>query len=175
LSLEDVNIVDLSFPDAIAAMTNGSIDGAWLADPFKTQAIRQGIGVSFGMPQAVGRTVVVTLFSSSFIAQRPDVARSVMVALVRGARDLQGVDAKSDANLASISQYASLPVDTLRGMDLYAFDPDLKPDADTIMDLQQFYMAEGQLGYATPLPIERLVDPSFAEYAADQLGPFSTR
>jgi len=174
LSLKDFYIVALDFPQAVAALKNKSIDATYLPDPFKTEAVRQGIAVPLAKPQNVGHGGVVTLFSSKFIAQHPDAAQAVMVALVRGARDLQGDGATSDDNLASLSKYTKLPVETLKASDPYAYDPNLTPDTETVMGMQQLFMANGQLAYTAPLPAERLVDGAFSKYAAEKLGPYKS-
>ena len=40
----------------------------------------------------------------------------------------------------------------LRDIDQYAFDPDLKPDVETLMDMQRLFQQAGIIVYNPPLP-----------------------
>ena len=78
---------------------------------------------------------------------------------------------RSEDNLAIIAKYTKFPLDTVRAMDPYAYDPNLTPDTETILDMQRMFLAEGQLNYTTPLAADQLIDPSLAKAAAAKLGP----
>ena len=88
-----------------------------------------------------------------------------MAALVKGSRAIQGDAIKSDENLATFAKYTNLPVTTLKTVDPYDFAPDLAPNVQSLMDMQQVFIAEGQLKLATPLPPERWADDSFVKAA----------
>src|SRR5207247_525667 len=45
LTLDDLNIQPITFPDMVPALANGAIDAAMIAEPFLTRAIRQGTTV----------------------------------------------------------------------------------------------------------------------------------
>ncbi len=171
LTLKDLDVVNLSLPDSVAALRNGSIDATSLPSPFKEEVVRQGTAVLLAAPKpGIGPTVA--KFGSKFIRERPEVARQVMVALLRGARDLQGPAAKSDQNVAILSKYIKLSTDTIKASDWFDYDPNLTPNTETILDEQRVFMAEGQLTYSVPLPAERLIDASFDTDAAQKLGPY---
>jgi len=170
MTLDDLEIVNLNFADALAALANKSVDAAFLPDPFKAQARQKGIAVSIARVGVPGRSGVTTLFGAKFIAQRPEAANALMLALVRGARDLQGSGVKLEDNLAAVSKYTKIPIEALRTSDPYEYDPNLAPDVETILGMQQLFLNNHQLGYAAPLPIERLIDGSFSRYAGEKLG-----
>lgn len=44
LSMNDVEVVVMAFPDMVPAMANKALDGALLIEPFRTQVLEQGIG-----------------------------------------------------------------------------------------------------------------------------------
>lgn len=170
LTFEDLDVLNLSWPDSVLALHNGAVEAAYLPAPFTTEIIRQGTGGMIAWPNEIGRSASATLYSHKFIAERPDAAKAAMVALVRGARAVQQ-NPKSDENLAIYNKYIQLPGETMRAMDMPDFERDLTPDVDTILDMQRLFMADGQITYTSPLPIERLVDASFTGYAKVQLGP----
>jgi len=173
LRLKDVFIVTFQTgAETLAALKAGSIDAAYFSTPGKEEVVQQGIGVVLSPAKKPGHCAVGTVFGAKFISERPEQARAVMVSLVRAARDIQGGRFKTEDNLAILSKYTKLPVETVRAADVSYFPPDLAPDVDTVLDMQSVYMAEGLLTYSTPLRADQLIDGSFAKYAAEKLGPY---
>jgi len=97
-----------------------------------------------------------------------------MVALVRAARDLRGEGFKKPENLAILSGHTHLPVPAVEASGAIDFDPDLRPDSDILLDMQRVFMELAVLSYSTPMPIERIADSSFSNYAVQILGPHRT-
>src|SRR5712692_1466732 len=152
LRLKDVFIVTFQTgAETLAALKAGSIDAAYFSTPGKEEGVQQGIGVVLSPAKKPGHCAVGTVFGAKFISERPEQARAVMVSLVRAARDIQGGRFKTEDNLAILSKYTKLPVETVRAADVSYFPPDLAPDVDTVLDVQSVYMAEGLLTYSTPL------------------------
>lgn len=172
LSLKDVEVVNLANPDAVGALKNHAVDATFIPAPFTTQLQQQGIAALLAGAPNIGHSGVATLYGGKFMRERPIVAQDVMVALLRGARDLQGSDVKNEGNLAIVAKYTKFPLETVRGMDPYDFDPNLPPDPETILDMQRVYLTEGQLNYTTPLTADKLIEGSFAQAAADKLGSY---
>lgn len=159
-------MVNLAFGDQVQGLKSGAIDAAFPPAPFTEQIRRDGTADYFGGPLTPGAASVGTVFGPSLVKDRPGVAARVMMALVRAARDLQGAGIKSDANLAIFEKYVRLPIDTLRTMDPYDYEPNLRPDAATLTDMQQVFIAEGLLRFAAPIPADRYIDESYANTAA---------
>ena len=42
MTLDDLNIQGLTFPDMVPALANGAVDSGLMSEPFKTRALRQG-------------------------------------------------------------------------------------------------------------------------------------
>ena len=172
LTLRDVDIINMPFPDMVAAFKTNAIDAALPPAPFTTEILRDKSAEIFGGPFRVGAAAVGTVYGTSFRRDRDAAGRRFFVALVRGARDLQGEQALSDQNLEIFSKYTRLPVDTLRSIDPYGYDPDLKPDTETLMDMQRVFFDSGILVFNPALTVERVVDDSYSRAAAAQLGPY---
>lgn len=170
LTLKDVEIVNLAFPDQVTALKQGAIDAAYPPAPFTTQVLNDGSAEIFGGVTKPGASAVGVAYGGQFIKIRPEVARRLMVGLVRGARDVIGQEYYSDENLQILSKYTKTPVETLKGIDRYDFYPDLHPDVATLTDMQRVFIGEGLLKLDAPLPPERWVDESFTRYAVQQLG-----
>ena len=172
LTLRDIDIVNVPFPDMVTAFKASAIDAAFPPAPFTTEILRDGTADNFGGPIRPGAAAVGTLYGVSFMRERDAAARRVFVALVRGARDVQGPDYHSDANLAIFSKYTNIAIDTLRNIDQYGFDRDLKPDVETLLDMQRLFLESGILTFTPPLTAERVVDETYSRAAVDQLGPY---
>ena len=169
LSLKDVEVVNIGFPDMVQAFKQGAIDAALPPAPFTNQIIRDGSADYFGGQLSPGASAVGTVYGSGFIKGPEEWGRRFMIALVKGSRDLQGGRIKSDEILRILSNYTNTPLDTLKTMDPYDFDPDLKLDVATLTDMQQVFIDEGILKFASPIGPEKWADDSFIKYAVSQL------
>ncbi len=170
LTLNDVEIVNLAFPDQVTGLRQMAIDAAYPPAPFSTQVLDEGLGEVFGGPTAPGQSGTGVLFGGQFVKNRPEVAVGVLMALVRGARDLQGGGFYAPENLAIFSRYTRLPVETLRAIEAYEWDPNLRPDVKTLLDMQSVFIQNGLLRYSPPLTAERLVDEALLDQALQRLG-----
>ncbi len=169
-SVTGVELVNLTFPDTVAALKNGAIDAAYLPPPFSTEAAAQGSASPFGKTRTSGFQTVGVLYSGRLIVERPAAARAVMLGLVRAARELSGEHFAQPENLAILSAHMRVPVPDLLASGALDFDRDLRPESDTLLDMQRVFMDVRALAYQAPLPFERLADPSFSTYAAEVPG-----
>jgi NitT/TauT family transport system substrate-binding protein len=165
LTLGDVEIINLAFPDQVQAFKQGAIDAAIPPAPFTEQIRRDGTADYFGGPFTPGSSSVGIVYGPSLLKDRADVGRRLMAALIKASLAIQGDAIKSDENLAIFSKYTRIPVETLRTMDPYDFAPDLAPNVQSLMDMQQVFIEQGQLKLAAPLPADRWSDDSFVKAA----------
>jgi NitT/TauT family transport system substrate-binding protein len=110
-------------------------------------------------------------FGGPFLKNHPETATNLVAALIRGARDIQGDAYFAPENLQAYAEYTATPIDTLKSMDPYAFDRNLTPDQNTLLDMQRVFIAEGVLSQPQPIPTEQIVDPTLVQRAVAQLGP----
>jgi NitT/TauT family transport system substrate-binding protein len=172
LTLRDIDVVSMAFPDIVAAFKTNAIDAALPPAPFTTEILRDKSAEIFGGPFRAGAAAVGTVYGPAFRRDHDAVGKRFFAALVRGGRDLQGDQYLSDANLEIFAKYTRLSVDVLRGIDPYGFDPDLRPDAETLLDMQRVFFDAGILTFNPLLTADRVVDDSYSRAAAAQLGPY---
>jgi NitT/TauT family transport system substrate-binding protein len=165
LTLGDVEIVNLAFADQVQAFKQGAIDAAIPPAPFTEQIRQDGTADYFGGVFTAGSSSVGIIYGPSLLKERNDVGKRLMASLVKGSQAIQGDAIKSEENLAIFSKYTRIPVETLRSMDPYDFAPDLAPNVQSLMDMQEVFIKEGQLKLAAPLPPERWADDSFVKAA----------
>jgi NitT/TauT family transport system substrate-binding protein len=172
LGLRDVEVVNMPFPDMVAGFKTAAIDAAFPAAPFTTAILADRSADQFGGQIRPGAAAVGMVYGPLFRREQDAAARSFFTALVRGARDLQGDGYFADDNLQVFAKYTNLPVESLRLIDAYGFDPDMKPDVETLMDIQSVFFDAGILTYSPPLTAGKVVDDSYSRTAAERLGPY---
>ena len=172
LGLRDVDIVNMPFPDMVTGFKANAIDAAFPPAPFTTEILKDRSADLFGGPIRPGAAAVGMVYGPVFRREHDAATRRFFTALVRGARDLQGDAYFADENVQIFAKYTNLPVETLRGIDAYGFDPDMKPDTETLLDMQRVFFDAGILTFSPPLTADRIVDESYSRAAVEYLGPY---
>src|SRR5579884_120415 len=88
MTIHDVDIVSVPFPDMPAALVNGSIDAAIPAEPFATRSVDLGAGVKLVREVIPGQMTTAILASGKLLRERPDVARRLVLAYMKAIRDI---------------------------------------------------------------------------------------
>lgn len=161
LSIKDVQIETLPFPDMPIALANGAVDGAIMPEPISTAARARGAGVVVDPNPAPGVLITVVLFGKNLLAEsEAPVANAALRALRRAANELQTPEAiLSRENLAIWSKYTKIPAETVGKGAPYVFARDLALDFTSLLDQQKFLLEGGRI--SGQLPVERLVDRRF--------------
>jgi NitT/TauT family transport system substrate-binding protein len=182
LTYDDVQHVYLSFSDQVAAFKNGSIDASVGNEPFATFLERNGLAKRVAGDDTFYpyQEISCVMYGGNFIKNRPDVAKRFMVAYLRGVRYYK--DALRDGHLngpnaadviAILSDATKIDADTLRAMTPGDIDADGKIHTAS---LTEDYTMFKQLGLVTAnVPLSDVVDMSFADAAAKQLGPYKPK
>jgi NitT/TauT family transport system substrate-binding protein len=178
LTIDDVDPVNIPFPDMPAALANGSIDAAVAAEPAATRAVSLGVAVKLVKEIVPGRMTTVILASGKMLRERPDTLRRLIIAYMKGTRDVQppalgtwdAAKFYTPEHLAIFEKYTGANERVLRDQVPYTWDVDLVIQVDSIMDQQATHMRNGTLTLAQPVPPERMIDDRFVRQAWDALG-----
>jgi NitT/TauT family transport system substrate-binding protein len=178
LSVNDVELTALGFPDMVPAFANGAIDGANMIEPVLSQALDRGVATAWepGSASALYGGVYqagIMLFAPRLAAQT-DLARRFMIAYLQGTRVYNDAFVKGQGRDDVVRILADQT--TVRDpaaydrMQMGWLDPDGAVARDTLRyDLEYFR----QHGYYTgAVTFDDMIDTSFAEHAAQQLGPY---
>jgi NitT/TauT family transport system substrate-binding protein len=158
LTMDDLNIQPLPFPDMVPALANGAVDAAVLAEPFVyLTTSRQGTAVKLvGNAELVPNyTISALCFSPTLYANRP-AARAYARAYVRAARDyLAALAAPPDdpARLRVaevIAGFSKLDVATVREMVPVGFSPNALPNHDSLVYAYRYFREVGMV--PEPIP-----------------------
>jgi NitT/TauT family transport system substrate-binding protein len=179
LTLADVNIVELPFPDMIPAFGNGNVDAAHTSEPFSTLAADRGVAAKWKatVDYAPGLTPAVLTYGPSLLHNATDVGQRFMAAYLRGARDYTTAF-KQGAGRAEIVQmltkHTSVKDPAIYDrMGMSYIDPDGTLNVANLIDQQTFYTEFGAI--ANPVDVTTLVDNRFRDAALQRLGPYQGR
>jgi NitT/TauT family transport system substrate-binding protein len=179
LDFKDVDIKYLPFPQMGIALQNGAVDAVVNVPPFGDLIIDKGLGVNwintddYLKPAPV--TVVHYVINSDWAKANSDVAHRLFVAMARGTRDYCQAyhhGANRDEVIGFMIKYGVAgDHDTLDKFPWQARDPNGKFNMASLLDVQDWYLKEGYV--KNKLTPEQLVDASYSEQAAKELGPFT--
>jgi NitT/TauT family transport system substrate-binding protein len=179
LRIKDIDLKYLAFTQMGAALANGALDAALEVAPFTDIAIEQKIAVPWidpeeGYIKRLPLTNVAYIANVEWIKQSPDVAKRLFLALAHGGRDYCQAyhHGPNRAEVVDIMVKSRIVADRdlLDRMDWQARSPDGEFSLDSVDSVQTFFKQEAIIDKTAPR--ERLVDASFAQAAAKELGPF---
>ncbi|MDE3111465.1 MAG: ABC transporter substrate-binding protein [Chloroflexota bacterium] len=176
LTVKDVTVVPLKFPDMQAALANGSVDVAVPIEPFATNIISANIGdvITWTDKVVPGEQTAVILYSEK-LAQNKDVAVRFMRAYLKGARlYTDAFDKKDPAKfkdaVAILSKDTKLPAALFDKMRFPWIDPNGKVSVASLDAGQQYFVQKGSQEKA--LDMSKVVDASFAVEAVKEIGAY---
>jgi NitT/TauT family transport system substrate-binding protein len=176
LTVKDVEVTPLAFPDMAPAIANGSIDVAVPTEPTLTRILDAGTGVLITRTDVIvpGEQTAVVLFSDKF-AQNRDVAVRFMKAYLEGARFYTDAFNKKDpAKLKEaidiIAKGTKLDPALIAKVVMPGVDPNGTVNLKSLDAAQQYFVSKGSQQKA--IDMTKVVDTSFADDAVKQLGAY---
>ncbi|MGM7700065.1 ABC transporter substrate-binding protein [Microbacterium sp. A84] len=169
LTPRDVELIPLSLADTVTALENGGIDAAFLAAPYSSMAVDQGVAVPIvDSKEAYGdETTATIIFGPTLLEKDRESGAAFLKAMECATEPLQGDYRKNPDVVAALSEGLKVPEDTITDGALYYFDPALTLNESTFDGMQKMFADYGGLlTYKDPLPIDKLVD---REILADAL------
>jgi NitT/TauT family transport system substrate-binding protein len=150
LTLDDLNIQPIGFPDMVAAFTNRAIEGAMIAEPFLTRAVQQGSAVRVvGIDEMYPNFQISTLgFGPDFYANQA-AAKGFTRAYIQASRDYINAVAGRPAPITRtriddlVAAHTQLDVSVVREMGLPSFNPNGLPNQQAMMYCYQFFREQG--------------------------------
>lgn len=172
MSVKDVEVIGIPFPNVAQALDSGAIAGAVLTEPFASQAVAQGQVKVIDDRYLDGDLGTLVFFNSGWAEKNPALARGFMTAFLKAVRDLESGGWSDPATLAMISKYTKTPVDAIKAASRPFSDPDGAVNLDLLQKQQVFFKEQGRLTYDQLVDPATLVDPGFAQEAVKNLGAF---
>ncbi|HEY8446802.1 MAG TPA: ABC transporter substrate-binding protein [Thermomicrobiales bacterium] len=173
LTINDIDLQTLAFPDAVAALQSGAIDAAMVGEPLATSAEQQGIAVRLLSDFPVQGIQPTLIFANNdFLADNPDLVKGLVTAYLKACRDLTGDGMNDPRHLAIIEQYTQVPASLIASSikPVYAVDGNIS--VESMNALQRFFRERGQLEYDEDLDPAAFIDTRYVEAALAELGPY---
>ena len=177
LTLGDVDLTIIPFPNQGPALAAGQIDAAFAIDPWRTQAIDSGTAVVFrrGEQFVPGAQLAALALSDNF-AKDTDAATRFMIAYVKSLRRYNDAYVKNDPVAREevkniyLKNVPGIPADIYDRMAFPSINADGRLNLASLEDQQKFYLSIGTQEKAVDLG--ELVDSSFIDGAVKVLGPY---
>src|SRR5213593_175726 len=175
LTIKDITVVPLAFPDMIAALANKAIDVAVPTEPTATRILDAGTGVLITRTDVVvpGEQTAVILYSEKFAAQNKDAAVRFMKAYLQGARFYNDAFDKKDPvkrkeAIDILAKGTKLDAALIERVVVPGIDPNGAVNAKSLDAAQQYFVTKGTQQKA--LDMTTVVDTSFADAAVKEIG-----
>ncbi len=170
LDFKDVQVLGVGFREVAPALENGSLDAGILGEPLATLSEDKGFITRLSQDFITDFTSTVIYYNKDWATANPKLAKGFVKAFIRGARDLNGDQWYDPQNLAIIEKYTGVPADVVKRANRSYHDPNGEVPVKDLMELQQFFRAQGELNYAQDIDISKFINASYAKAAVQELG-----
>jgi NitT/TauT family transport system substrate-binding protein len=178
LTIADVDVKIFPFTQMPIAFANKAIDAGIAIPPFVWLFADQGLAVNFAAPDALVKpgpmTIAVIMVNTDWAKKNTAVLQNYYLAYLRGVRDYcdayHGAPVREEVIAALIRHGSERHPELLHKYPWPARSPDGRINIASMLDMQDWYVKNG-FAHAR-FPAERLVDTSYADLAAQKLGPY---
>ncbi len=173
LSIRDVQVRLMPFPDMVPAFESGAVDAAILSEPFPTLAEEKGVALR-PLPKAAGAQagpITAIFWNRDWASSNPELAHTVMQAYLHAVRDLALGDGwKQDRNIEVMVKYTGAKADVIKRARAHVLDPNLEMDASVLDSMQRFASELGYLKYKDLLPASKVFNFEYRDRAVQEVG-----
>ena len=176
--IADVDVKIIPFTQMPVAFANKAIDAGIVIPPFVSQFLEQGHATGFAEPDMLVKpspmTIAVIMVNTDWAKKNSELLRNYYTAYLRGVRDYcnayHGAPIKDEIIAALIRHGSERRPELLHQYPWPARSPDGRINTASMLDMQDWFIKNGFA--RAKFSAERLVDTSYAEFAAQKLGPF---
>ncbi len=170
LTIDDIDLQYLTFPDAVTALAAGVLDGAMVGEPLATKAVQDGAARILTNDFDVAGMQVTALFSNdSWVEENPQAASDFVAAYLLACRDL--VDEPNDPlNLTIINKYTSVPVELIAAAVRPVYQPNGEVNLENLVTLQEFFSARDLMTLDAPIDPATVVRQDVIDAAVESIG-----
>jgi ABC-type nitrate/sulfonate/bicarbonate transport system substrate-binding protein len=175
LTIKDVQVKIMPFPDMVPALESGAIDAGILTEPFPTLAEDKGVGVRPLARPAGAKAIPITaaFWNAEWARANGDLAHKVMLGYLRAVRDLAADDGRGwseERNVDLMVKYAATKKELVKKARSHVADPNLELDASTLNSMQKLNADLGYLKYTEFLSADKLFTFTYRDRAVKELG-----
>lgn len=175
LTVDDVELVPISFPDMPAAMANEAIDAAMMTYPSVAKALKDGSAEILVSGDEIAGEIQngVMYFGKRFLdPANNEVAVRFLMAYLKAIRELQGDDWKADDVLQIVNAYTNQPPEVIKSGVMSYTNPNCGLATESLQDVQNYYLARGYTDYTEAIPLSQYVIEDYVKEALARMGEF---
>ncbi|WP_169303966.1 ABC transporter substrate-binding protein [Arthrobacter sp. CAU 1506] len=167
LSMDEVALEHIPFPDQVPALANGGIAGGILSEPFPTQAEQNGSAYRPWETPTDEPPMPFTgiIYNTDWAEQNQQLAEDFMRAYAMAAEDLAENGWDSEEMLALVEEYTGADPKIVAASRQHHILADLSVDLDVLLRYQEFFMKQGSLNYDQIIPEEEIWDFTWRDAA----------
>jgi NitT/TauT family transport system substrate-binding protein len=183
VSYKDVNVVYMGHSQLAMALQNKALDAAFVTEPNATKVIQGGTAVRFAEGDDVypSQQLAVVLYGGAFIKSKPDIAKKVMRAYIRAARDYNDAMRKGKLVGPNSDEIISILTEATSEKDAKIYkvmvangcNPNGRVNVASLKQDYQFFKEQGLL--TGQVDVDKVVDHSFVDAVVKELGPYKQK
>ena len=167
LSMDQIALEHIPFPDQVPALANGGIAAGILSEPFPTQAEQNGAGYRPWATPTDEPPMPFTgiIYNTDWAEQNQQLAEDFMRAYAMAAEDLAENGWDTEEMLTLVEEYTGADPKIVAASRQHHILADLSVDFDVLLRYQEFFMKQGSLNYDEIIPEEEIWDFTWRDAA----------
>lgn len=147
LTIEDVDLQYLTFPDAVIAIDSGALDAGIIGEPIATQAEKQGTLVRLASDFPVQGVQVTAVYANAdWVSGNPDAAAGFVAGYLKACRDLMQ-SPNDPLNLTIINKYTDVPIQVIADSVKPVYQENGDINIENLVMIQEFFGNRGLLEF----------------------------
>ena len=175
LTIDDVELVVLPFPEMLAAFANKAIDAAILTEPLASQAVKDGAAVILvGGDEIVDRMQISVMYFGKRLLDPVnwEVGVRYLMGHLKAMREVYGDGWKNEDIAGIVSEYTHIQVPVIQNSVKPYSEPNGAINEATIENVQKYFIERGYVDYDQVIPLSDMLNPDFLEEALKRIGTF---
>jgi len=175
LTIDDIELVVLPFPEMPAAFANKAIDAAILTEPLASNAVKDDLAVILvGGDEIVDRMQISVMYFGKRLLDSAnwEVGVRYLMGHLKAVREVYGDGWKNEENAGIISEYTHIPVPVVQNSIKPYSEPNGAINETAIEKVQKYFIERGYVDFDQVIPLTQMLDPGFLEEALKRIGTF---
>lgn len=175
LTVDDVELIVLPFPEMSAAFANQAIDAAILTEPLASSAVKDDLAVVLvGGDEIVDRMQISVMYFGKRLLDPANWEFGVryLMGHLKAVREVYGDGWKNEEIANIVSEYSHVPAPVIQNSVKPYSEPNGAINEATIENVQKYFIERGYVDFDQVIPLSEMMDRSFLEEALKRISTF---